>query len=57
MTDALYDPRDYPFVSHARGTELIVEHIEKYWCPSILSECLRQVVPGSNGPMTSSSRS
>ncbi|MBI4624845.1 MAG: isochorismatase family protein [Verrucomicrobia bacterium] len=57
MTDALYDPRDYPFVSHARGTELIVEHIEKYWCPSILSASLCQVAPGSNDPATSASRS
>ena len=48
LTDALYDPRDAPFVSHARGVELIVEHIEKYWCPSILSGDLMQVVPGSN---------
>jgi type 1 glutamine amidotransferase len=24
-------------VSHSRGTELVVEHIEKYWCPSITS--------------------
>ena len=50
LTDALYDPRDKPFVSHARGVELIVEHIEKYWCPSILSEDLMSVAPGSNNP-------
>lgn len=56
MTDALYDPRDPPFVSHTRGTELIVEHIEKYWCPSILSESLCRVVPGSNNPSAPSSR-
>lgn len=36
LTDAMYDPRQPPFVSHARGTELVVEHIESYWCPSIL---------------------
>jgi nicotinamidase-related amidase len=57
MTDALYDPRDYPYVSHARGTELVVEHIEKYWCPSILSESLRQVARGSNDPAPSAARS
>jgi len=50
LTDALYDPRDKPFVSHARGVELIVEHIEKYWCPSILSGDLMQVARGSNDP-------
>lgn len=51
LTDALYDPRDKPFVSHARGVELIIEHIEKYWAPSFLSEDLKSVIPGSNNPM------
>lgn len=50
LTDALYDPRQPPFVSHARGTELVVEHIERFWCPSILSDDLTRVVPGSDGP-------
>jgi nicotinamidase-related amidase len=40
MTDAMYDPREAPFVSHARGTELVIEHIERYWCPSLLSKDL-----------------
>src|SRR5262245_3064629 len=50
LTDSMYDPREKPFVSHARGTELIVEHIERHWCPSILGEDLTKVVPGSDGP-------
>ena len=50
LTDAMYDPRQPPNVSHARGTELVIEHIEKYWCPSIQSEDLLKVVPGSAGP-------
>jgi nicotinamidase-related amidase len=50
LTDALYDPRQPPFVSHARGTEIVVEHIERYLCPSMLSEDLTRVVPGSDGP-------
>ena len=50
LTDALYDPRQPPYVSHARGTELVVEHIEQYWCPSITSDDLVKVVPGSDGP-------
>ena len=37
MTDSLYNPAMEPRVSHHRGTELIVEHIEKYWCPTITS--------------------
>lgn len=49
LTDALYDPRQPPYVSHARGTELVVEHIERYWCPSILGDDLTRVVPGSDG--------
>ncbi len=47
LTDAMYNPRRPPYVSHTRGTELVVEHIEKHWCPSILSEDLARVVPGS----------
>ncbi len=50
LTDSLYDPRDPPFVSHTRGTELIVQHIEKYWAPSFLARDLFQVAPGSNDP-------
>jgi nicotinamidase-related amidase len=37
MTDSLYNPKDPPHVSHQRGTELVIEHIERYWCPSVLS--------------------
>lgn len=37
MTDAMYNPRARPFVDHCRGNELVVDHIEKYWCPSITS--------------------
>ena len=51
LTDALYDPRQPPNVSHARGTEIVVEHIERYLCPSILSADLTRVVPGSDGPV------
>ncbi len=37
MTDSLYNPKCRPRVSHFRGTELVIEHIEKYWCPTITS--------------------
>jgi nicotinamidase-related amidase len=47
LTDSMYDPRTRPFVSHARGTELVIEHIETMWCPSILSDDLIRVEPGS----------
>ncbi|MBI1900078.1 MAG: isochorismatase family protein [Planctomycetes bacterium] len=48
MTDAMYDPRDPPYVSHVRGTEMCIEHIEKYWCPSIESGDLMKVIPGTD---------
>ena len=47
LTDAMYDPRDEPYVSHKRGTEMVIEHVERYWCPSILSTDLLKVVPAS----------
>ena len=47
LTDAMYDPRTRPFVSHARGTELVVEHIETMWCASVVSGDLTRVVPGT----------
>ena len=50
LTDAMYDPRDRPYVSHKRGTELVIEHIERYWCPSLVSGDLTTVVPGSDDP-------
>jgi nicotinamidase-related amidase len=50
LTDAMYDPREAPYVSHTRGTELVVEHIEKYWCPSIESRDLCEVVSDSANP-------
>lgn len=37
MTDTMYDPRMKPKVSHFKGTDLVVDHIEKYWCPSLVS--------------------
>jgi len=50
LTDAMYDPRQRPFVSHTRGTELVIEHIETAWCPSILSDDLTRVIPGTDSP-------
>src|SRR5437773_9057131 len=48
LTDSMYDPRTRPFVSHARGTELVIEHIESRWCPSIMSEDLTRVIAGTD---------
>jgi nicotinamidase-related amidase/type 1 glutamine amidotransferase len=38
MTDTMYNPQKSPFVSHFTGTDLIVEHIEKWVCPTITSD-------------------
>jgi nicotinamidase-related amidase len=45
LTDTMYDPHDRPFVAHDQGTELVVEHIEKYWCPSLTSAQLLAALP------------
>ncbi|MEO8428289.1 MAG: PVC-type heme-binding CxxCH protein [Verrucomicrobiota bacterium] len=37
LTDSMYNSRRKPYVSHFRGNELMVEHIERYWCASITS--------------------
>ncbi|MFQ6133172.1 MAG: isochorismatase family protein [Armatimonadota bacterium] len=45
LTDTMYDPKMAPFVSHDEGTELVVQHIEKYWGPSLLSSDLVAGLP------------
>jgi nicotinamidase-related amidase len=40
LTDTMYNPRSAPFVDHFTGTDLIVEHIEKFVCPTITSDQL-----------------
>lgn len=37
LTDTMYNSRMRPFVNHFTGTELVVEHVEKYVCPTIAS--------------------
>jgi type 1 glutamine amidotransferase/nicotinamidase-related amidase len=37
MTDTMYNSRMSPFVHHCTGTDLVVEHIEQHWCPTIAS--------------------
>jgi hypothetical protein len=44
LTDTMYNPKMPPHVDHFTGTDLVCEHIEKYWCPSITSD---QVLGGS----------
>jgi nicotinamidase-related amidase len=37
MTDTMYNPERPPGVTHFAGTDLVIEHVEKYWCPSFTS--------------------
>ncbi len=38
MTDTMYNPACWPFVSHTRGTDLYIQHVEKRICPTITSD-------------------
>ena len=40
LTDTMYNPARWPFVSHGRGTELFAAHVEKRICPTITSDQL-----------------
>ncbi|MGF1583028.1 MAG: sulfatase-like hydrolase/transferase [Gemmataceae bacterium] len=44
MTDTMYNPKRRPYVSHFRGTELIIEYIEKVVCPTVTSN---QIIGGT----------
>jgi len=45
MTDTMYCSKMKPMVNHFAGTELVVQHIEKYWCPSFTSADLMGGAP------------
>ncbi len=40
LTDAMYNPAMSPRVSHETGVRLMLQHIEKFWCPTIESRDL-----------------
>jgi nicotinamidase-related amidase len=44
LTDAMYDPSSRPFVSHAAGTELVIEYIEEHWAPTVTSVQMMQAL-------------
>ena len=44
LTDALYNPAMPPYVTHDQGTGLVVQYIERHWCPSVLGEDLTRPV-------------
>ena len=43
LTDTMYNPKMPPQVSHFEGTRLVIEHVEKYVCPTITSN---QIIGG-----------
>lgn len=45
LTDAMYEPSSRPFVSHAAGTELVIQYIEQHWAPTTTSTQLMQALP------------
>jgi type 1 glutamine amidotransferase/nicotinamidase-related amidase len=45
LTDTMYNSRMAPRVSHFTGTDLVVEHIETYVCPTITSTVLTGAPP------------
>lgn len=45
LTDTMYNPEMAPKVSHFAGTELVIEHVEKYWCPSFTSTAITGGAP------------
>lgn len=38
LTDTMYNPQRWPYVSHFTGNDLIISHIEKFICPTITSD-------------------
>jgi nicotinamidase-related amidase len=40
LTDTMYNPLRWPYVSHFSGTDLIVDHIERYVCGTTTSDHL-----------------
>jgi nicotinamidase-related amidase len=40
MTDTMYNPDHPPGGTHFDGTDRVVEHVERYWCPSFVSSDL-----------------
>jgi nicotinamidase-related amidase len=45
FTDTMYNPERPPGVDHFSGTDLVIEHVEKYWCPSFTSSDLTGKAP------------
>ncbi len=40
LTGSMYNSKKRPFVSHKKATKLVVDYIDKYWCPVVSSKDL-----------------
>lgn len=38
MTDCMYNPKRWPQVDHFTGNELVIQHVERFVCPTITSD-------------------
>ena len=45
LTDTMYNSKMRPQVDHFTGTDLVVGHVEKHWCPTVLSTDLGAKAP------------
>lgn len=45
LTDTMYNPEQLPKVSHFEGTDLVIKHVEKYWCPTFTSRDITGKAP------------
>lgn len=45
LTDTMYNPERPPGVDHFTGTDLVVGHVERHWCPSFTSSDLTGGAP------------
>ncbi|HSA03300.1 MAG TPA: protein-signal peptide and transmembrane prediction [Candidatus Paceibacterota bacterium] len=43
LTDAMYCSRGRPYVNHFTGNDLVIGHIEQYWCSTVTSD---QIIGG-----------
>ena len=45
MTDVMYSPKSWPYVSHFTANDLVISHVERFVCPTISSDQILGGVP------------
>ena len=38
LTDTMYNPDSWPYINHFSGTDLIIDHVERFVCPTTTSD-------------------